>query len=483
MRKPYVVPLIVLLQATITSCGTAPVISPAADGNANRIDSQSRIGLAVGRFAPALSVDGDARPGQYALRGALSGGAQCGVFSTLGGLPGLVLGLACLPFGLTIGAVAGAQRAAPSRDVDTAKSEIQSVAKELDLAPLLAAELERYARSRDIAGMALLPDQGPRTPDEEPRYSGPVDIVFEFSITEIKATTPASAELPYRFIVSAKGRLIRVRDHAVLEQLSTSMTTGAASVGYWTADAGAALLTELRGLMQKLAQSSLEELLVIYRGDANLAVARQTVFPQSGSGARWGEDERHGDSAAVVPPYVLRPIEPPVGVSMRFAKRPMLPLHLDPAPVASLRPTLTWEKLPRSVAPQIFEGAPARASELTYEVEIYNGGMRSLVGPVPVMAAARVVQRHTGLREPRVQTEELQPCHHYFWTVRAHLNLDGRPRSTEWSGAYLAFGANADPRSIRLPTGGWGDTRFPLSAFFFPFQTPAADGKPCTTVW
>lgn len=483
MLKRHVVPLVLVLQAAVTSCGTAP--RQTLDGGAVHIDSQARIGLAVGKFAPALSLDGDARPGQYALRGALRGAAECTAFSELGGLPGLVLGLACLPFGLTIGAVAGAQQAAPGGEADAAKSEIRSVAKDLDLAPLLAAELERYAKSREIAGIVPLPDQGPRTPGEEPRYSGPVDIVLEFSITDVRATTPASAGLPYRFIVAAKGRLVRVRDHAVLEQVSTRMATGAAAVGYWTADGGAALLAELRTLMQKLAQSSLEELLLVYRGDAEIAVAAPPVFPSTGSGAftRWGEDERDGDPGAVVPPYVLRPTEPAVGVSIRFAKRPMLPLHLDPAPVATLRPTLAWEKLPRSVSPQLFEGAPARASDLTYEVELYNGSMQSFSGPVPVMAAARVVQRHTGLREPRLQVDELQPCHHYFWTVRAHLNLDGRRRVTEWSGAYRAFGENADPRSIRLPSGGWGETRFPGSAFFFPFQTPASDGKACTTLW
>ena len=71
---------------------------------------------------------------------------------------------------------------------------------------------------------------------------------------------------------------------------------------------------------------------------------------------------------------------------------------------------------------------------------------------------------------------DLAYCNRYFWTVRARFELDGRPRFTEWSGAFNVGDAPGAQR-IRRGQGIIGNVRY--QSFLFPFVTPNFGGEAC----
>jgi hypothetical protein len=105
----------------------------------------------------------------------------------------------------------------------------------------------------------------------------------------------------------------------------------------------------------------------------------------------------------------------------------------------SARPTLRWEALD-----------PPGAVEVTYEVRLFMD---------PSDPPEKAFYSRAGLRDPRHTIDAiLEPARTYYWTVRAHFSVDGRPRHTQWSGF-----ARPDSRSALLPG---------PPPLWFPLRTP-----------
>jgi hypothetical protein len=355
-----------------------------------------------------------------------------------------------------------------------------SASQSLFLAPILGERVQRYIGLNRVAGLGLMRDQGPESLTDEPRYSTG-DYVVEISITEVKATTPGSAKLPYRFTVSARGRLIRVADNVVVDAFSKEVRTNDRTVNQWTANGNSLLSAELGAVFEQVAQSFVDEWVLIYRGapiEKIEAAPLQAQGPFPGGGSQLQTEPAEVLKEIHAPDYVLRPMDPPVSASLRF-RQPLFPGHLTPANVGSVTPTLAWESLPRTLQAELFAGPAPRARNLVYEVRILDGELQGTA----IFRAARVVRSYNNLVEPKVEVaQRLYPCQHYFWTVRARFELDGRQRATEWSGAYIkTYVGEVDPSWFRRPTGSmFRMSIFPMSGYFFPFKTPASDGKECS---
>lgn len=95
------------------------------------------------------------------------------------------------------------------------------------------------------------------------------------------------------------------------------------------------------------------------------------------------------------------------------------------ATVDSLQPTLRWESFPRPFDIKVATKDMARVKDVRYDLSVARN-----LAPEP----NEIVYRRNGLKRNEHKVEvALDPATHYTWSVRAHFELDGRERVTEWS--------------------------------------------------
>jgi len=441
----------VLLVLCVSGCAT-PGHSPVSR-TTDWLPPGAKLAVAAGRFNPTLALDAAVRGrGEGGAIGGLEGIGAC--WQMASNELGALFAIVCMPFGAVYGAISGAIRAAPENNIATAEQRIASASKPVDPHRLLLESVQRYALGSGLSGLAALPDEGPQSLEDAPRYRGGPDYVVEVALTELRATTPGTAALPYYFRLSARGRLVRVADNEVVDTFISTAATNEGTVDEWAAENGKLLVEELGDALQRVGAAFMDEWILLYRGETAA-----------------GTDTKRNRT----PDYMLRPLSP-VRISIRVFKTPKIAGSLDPVNVGSTTPLLAWEKLPSTVQAELFEGASPRARNIRYDVQVFDAGPL-LPGSI---AARRVVRRYTDLTVPEVRVEEaLTPCAYYFWTVRARFELDGRQRSTEWSGAYHTISTDEDPRWDRRSSWPALVSRWPNHAFYFPFMTSTADGKAC----
>lgn len=107
--------------------------------------------------------------------------------------------------------------------------------------------------------------------------------------------------------------------------------------------------------------------------------------------------------------------------------------------IDSLRPVFRWGPFP---GPDDLkadrQGMLDRIRNVTYDLRIW-----SAVNDMP----SKVIYSKTGLSQPSHKVEtRLFSCEKYFWTVRAHFELNGEARVTKW-GNSLAGILEDDVRS------------------------------------
>ncbi len=102
--------------------------------------------------------------------------------------------------------------------------------------------------------------------------------------------------------------------------------------------------------------------------------------------------------------------------------------------VDSIQPTLRWEAFPRPEDFKIERDKPiVSIQNITYELRIWLGKEDFSTGVVGGRFPDRLVYTRSGLTEPTHKVEILlEPDTLYLWTIRAHFDLDGNPRVTEW---------------------------------------------------
>ena len=245
------------------ACSSAPPSKDRVDpGNpAVQLPREARIGFAVARFSPLIGVEttpyesGSRTATVPATGAAAAGGAVFGALHCLGLGPVLVLppvAVACVSLMAAGGAVVGtaqaersaerAAKAAPvaatEADIQMAEAKMQAVAAGLEFQQRLAEGMFRVSRGRGATRAEMLPDQGPGSPSEPARYLPGPDYVIEVALLELRASAPDIQDLRYRFILKARGRLVRVADGIVMDEFIHEQTTGRATVEGWTEDGG-----------------------------------------------------------------------------------------------------------------------------------------------------------------------------------------------------------------------------------------------------
>jgi hypothetical protein len=132
----------------------------------------------------------------------------------------------------------------------------------------------------------------------------------------------------------------------------------------------------------------------------------------------------------------LIPEYPPVKIKS-FA------LYSEFTEVDSMQPTFRWQPfLPSSVATAEDTDLTEAIEDVTYELRIW----RTVAGR---FSRLTYVRRDLKTSEHRLETP-LSPDTRYFWSVRAHFKLHGRPRTTEWSMAGFALFNEAVPNKSCL---------------------------------
>jgi hypothetical protein len=411
-----------------------------------------------------------------ALSGAASGASKClqlrdGGIKGGSGIAGIAAGIqallvvACLPFGAAIGAATSSNTAksASSEKIRSAEDQMGSASKTLELPRVLAQAMARYAELTGLQGAEQLDGEGPVSLEAQPQYRPGPDYVVEITLLDLKATTPGSEDLRYRFLLRARGRLVRVAGNVVLDQFSFVAATREATVDQWTAEDGKVASAAFKDASLTVAEAFIDEWILMYRGDSK---------DKAPTSMQWRAP------APATPDYVIRPIYPPKPAARSRRAVPVFPAGV-PSSVDSTTPALSWEKLPRSIAGEYFSGIAPRARNLVYDVRIFNAGVIHrqvpMGGTVPVIIPANLIRIYRDLPAATVQvTQALPPCAHYFWTVRARFELDGRQRSTEWSFHAMDLDPSWDRRSSRPFF-----VLLPIHAAYYPFKTGALEGERC----
>lgn len=431
------------------ACLQASCATPIRPDHLAQSDKRSlgRVAIVAARYQPEYQFDAIvAGKGEGAARGALGGVGACA--QAIGGGGGWVGGLffiVCAPIGATVGAISGAVAAAPAEQVEAAKGSAQRGMEALELQKITLAAVQRYAKDEGL-DLARLPEaMGPAKPEDALSYAEAKDLadtVIEIIVLNAKAATTGSKDLGVGLSMVARVRVLSVRDGKELDTLTITAGGGLRTVDEWLADDGREIGAAFKRSAAFIAEQALDEVLFIYHPKA--------MVEQPAS----GKTER-------VPPYALRPIEPPLRNKVYLSR--MTYGHLERYPLAGLQPEFRWEAWPRG-----FDIVPGQARDIRYDLRILGAG--------------GMAYERRGLTEPAHRLEQpLAPCGTFRWTVRARFLLNDAPRATEWTGAYDTMGGPVAPWWFRRGKGVPALAMVPMSPVpFFPIvETPGANGEEC----
>jgi hypothetical protein len=474
---PATIWVILTLVALQWSCNTAPrtstqAASPAPVGEDKT--SQPIIGLVVGDTPPQFDVQqggSSASAGSGMLKGAGKGARWCispfGVDPDLraagqGAMVYFLWVAVCAPVGAVVGASVGGISAnnETTKQVQVPgdfKKEVQRSASTAQQDVLEA--LEQYAAANGVSTLRL-PSRFAAPPSnlntKQASLSKAVGMLLEVNIVRLTAVARSVAIMADGLAVEARIRVIAVPSRKVLDSYSfvrlpsapTRIEAQQDSVGM-----------DLARAYQEIAEAALDESVLVYRGNKSVATQK---MPASSV-----EPVTH---ETAFPEYTLRPISPPAeNDHSRFSSRGG---ETEKRLSTNLLPVFQWEPLPTN-----FARDPALAGgmqDLTYEFRLYQRWSQT-----------PLIRR--GLLSPTYSLEtQLSPCELYLWTVRAHFTLDGRPRVTEWTGAYDGGGFWLEASGTVSRVRRWVDPAWyrrnsfpkpavplPNAAYYAQFRTPA----------
>ena len=397
---------IVVVVSTLAGCATSPsVLGPSPPA----VQVQPPIALVAVSTSPTITATASVR--------GKSEGASAGVKSGAGWCASLINPfhvIACLPFGLAIGAAHGEASTAPLGSLQSAEAALSQAMGSTRVAEVLLEDATSYAVEHGIAVVSA-GDQAVST--------------IELGVTELRAETPGTQALPYRFTLTMRGRLLERTGGNVLDSFAHTEPTPEFTLTQWTEDGGKRVAEQLRLAARRSVETFIDEWVLVYRGAS------------SGS-ARVDSDATH----RLIPAYVLEPVKPTVEESTNVRARQLSPFAPTQDPKAAL---FRWQPLPRSFSAT---GVPLdRLVNLTYELRIFVATPDSQ--HVGLYRAQPLLSTYTRIPHPSFTVPApLEPCGKYFWTVRATFLLDGQPRATEWT--HLDLDSQVDPTSIRRGEGG-----------------------------
>jgi hypothetical protein len=408
--------------------------------------------------------------GQEAQKGAAAGVGACAKAASWEGSPpgGQPLGavaifILCAPLGLVGGAVVGGVSAADSHvdEAAIAQNELRGIASTIQNDVLNA--LEEYAAEAGVSAEKLR-DEGVRVagnvttkqfdlPRASFHYVLEVDVV---RLAAIDATEPLTWEDNLR--VEARIRMTRFSDRNVMDRY-TFVRPPLKYESRWTN-------ASFKKVFREVAETALDESVLIYRGE------KAATKPLASSNSAHGQNPGDASSISPYPDYTIRLLNPLAfgmeALHSRLKSNDTTGLNL----VSELRPVFRWEPLPASF---YRDTVATEIQNLSYEFKLYKG-MNTDRGAF--VLDEREVYIRSGLTLPtHVMETDLSACTPYFWTVRAHFTLKGRPRVTEWSGLYNAGGLAIDPSWYRRNSFPDGVPHLPNIIYYPQFRTGNIPGS------
>jgi hypothetical protein len=307
----------------------------------------------------------------------------------------LLFTVACLPFGLVIGAAHGGATAAPLASLQSAEAALGQAMGSARVTEVLLDGARSYAVEHGVVVAA---------PDSKAAST------IELGITELRAETPGSEALPYRFVLTVRGRLVDRVSGKVLDTFAHGEPTEQFTLAQWTEDDGRRVGEQLRLAARRGVEAFVDEWVLVYRGEpSGSAKADSDAFRRS------------------IPAYVLEPLQPTAAESAEARARQFSPFTPTQDPQAA---SFRWQPAPRSFAET---GVPLdRLVNLRYELRIFSAT------PDPkhdaLYVAGPLLYTYRDIPGPSFKLPAaLRPCGKYYWTVRAMFLLDGQPRATEWA--------------------------------------------------
>ena len=379
----------VVLVSSLAGCATSPsVLGPSPPA----VQVHPPIALVATSTIPAITTTASVRGKSEGA----SAGAKSGVDLCLSGaLNSPLLAIACLPFGVVIGAAHGGATAAPLASLQSSEAALGQAVGSARVAEVLLEGARRYALEHGV----VVADA-----------DGEAASTIELGITELRAETPGSKDLPYRLVLTLRGRLVDRASGKVLDTFAHGESTEQLTLVQWTEDDGRRVGEQLRLAARRGVEAFIDEWVLVYRG------------APSGS-AKADADAFHRS----IPAYVLEPVQPTVTESTDVSARQFSPITPTQDPQA---PLFRWHPAPRSFTET---GVPLdRLANLRYELRIFAAT------PDPkhdgLYRAEPLLLTYVGIPSPSFTLPApLEPCKKYYWTVRATFLLDGQPRATEWA--------------------------------------------------
>lgn len=388
-----------LLSILSAGCATAPKrtdVSYQADLRKVALVSIDRIpeihlqGFARGKAEGAVNEAKNVF-GNCMVPAGSGGGADAGFI--------LVLQLAICTVATPVGAVVGAASAPNAEQARASENTMSAAVAAAAAQSAFVEEVRRAGTDRVpsvVVGEAVAPVEQALSEECHRSQGSGVDAVLAVEIVKVE-TAGSGVNGPLQLTVTARARLLRTGDCVALLSREYQYMGPAFTLEQWSESDGARLRQALSSAYELLGAHIYDYILCFY------------PFPD------------HGPHAAGV-------------LSSAFGLAPIYPrnrLTLTGSPfgewttVDSLQPTIRWEAFPRKSDIAAAPDDMARVRDVRYDLVIAREGN---------LAPEELIYRKEGLLEPVYTVERpLDPAKHYFWTVRARFELDGRERITEWA--------------------------------------------------
>jgi hypothetical protein len=189
---------------------------------------------------------------------------------------GCIFSLALIPagglIGGLVGAIHGGLTAVPAAAVEDGSAELRSAMAELDLQETLGHRVFRAAQAQTCHRLVIDNENGPRGRKEkigyQPLVADGIQTVLEISVLGFELKGPWDVNPELELIVSARARLVRTSDGAVLYERTLDHRSIKRRFADWATDGGGPFRVEREGALDHLAGEIVADTLLIENGGA-----------------------------------------------------------------------------------------------------------------------------------------------------------------------------------------------------------------------
>jgi hypothetical protein len=298
-----------------------------------------------------------------------------------------------------------------------------------------------------------------------PLLNQSIDVVLEIDLLKVS--------LQYALEMEAEARLISVETGDVLNKGHYRFVSEKRRVKGWMADGAAPLTEAIRRGLATLAEDAIDENFLLYYPEESKNVSNTDT----------NEANSQPDALrnSLIPHYVLSAISPEVErcvfCEVPFGRHPHRAWRGRKFVKAnSDQPTLRWERFPREFELSAQHGQPQQITDVLYDLRVYDAAVANKYALVP----AQLLYDERSINEPQHKLAiKLEPCTDYFWTVRARFKINGKPRVTEWAGAFESGPWDNKPWNLRAGVFQYKEHPYLVEAtpdgpewYYYSFMTP-----------